>query len=585
MFKKNRRHLQIPLTSHVDELPEKLRKRLEASWAGVFYREFFCRLKEEPFAVLYANCPSRPNVPINELVGLEYLKAGNGWTDEEMYDAFCYDVQVRYALGYRQLGEGDFDLRTLYYFRGRLSHSMQQEGFNLLDRAFEQVTDEQIAAFRLKTGKQRMDSTLVASNIRQMGRVQLLVEVLQRVPRMLNAGDQERYAAAFAPYLKGHAGQYVYRMKCEETGGHLQQIGEFMQRLLVELKPVYAGEVVYQVLARVFSEHFQVKAETTESRPVVSAKPNEDLSATSLQSPDDLEATYREKRGQGYQGYAANLTETCDPANPLQLITKVQTEPNSTDDSHLLAEALPNLKERTQLETIYTDGGHGGPVADVALQKQGVEQIQTAIRGRSPNPDQLHLADFTIKLNEDGKPVKITCPKDQTVPVQTSSQKKAFVAHFDPDLCPACPFGQAGKCPAQPGKRDGRHHLRFTQAEAHASERRRRSQEQQKEGRNLRAAVEATVRSVKHPFPAGKLPVRGKFRVACMLIGSAAVANVRRIQRYLEGKKKAEKPQDPALGIGKRAQERPDVSIFVCAKTILAVFHGLAQPQTLSVNW
>jgi hypothetical protein len=53
---------------------------------------------------------------VNVLVGLEYLKAGNGWTDEEMYANYCYDTQVRYALGYRQLGEGDFELRTLYYF-------------------------------------------------------------------------------------------------------------------------------------------------------------------------------------------------------------------------------------------------------------------------------------------------------------------------------------------------------------------------------------------------------------------------------------------------------------------------------------
>jgi hypothetical protein len=109
MFKKNHRHLQIPLTSHVDELPEKLRKRLEKSWAGVFYREFFCRLNEAPFEVLYVDFPSRPNVPVNVLVGLEYLKAGNGWTDEEMYDNYCYDTQLRYALGLRQLGEGDFD--------------------------------------------------------------------------------------------------------------------------------------------------------------------------------------------------------------------------------------------------------------------------------------------------------------------------------------------------------------------------------------------------------------------------------------------------------------------------------------------
>jgi hypothetical protein len=283
MFKKNYRHLQIGLTSHVDELPEKLRKRLEKSWAGVFYREFFCRLNEAPFDVLYVDFPSRPNIPVNVLVGLEYLKAGNGWTDEEMYDAYCYDVQVRYALGYRQLGEGDFDLRTLYYFRERLSRYMQATGINLLDRAFEQVTDQQIAAFGLKTGKQRMDSTQVASNIRRIGRVQLLVEVLQRVARILNESDQAHYAADFAPYVRGHAGQYVYHMKSEETDSHLQRIGELMHKLLVELKPVYADEPVYQVLERVFGEHFQLKPQG------VVAKPNQDLSATSLQSPDDLE--------------------------------------------------------------------------------------------------------------------------------------------------------------------------------------------------------------------------------------------------------------------------------------------------------
>jgi hypothetical protein len=52
------------------------------------------------------------------------------------------------------------------------------------------------------------------------------------------------------------------------------------------------------------------------------------LSAASLQSPDDLEATYREKRGQGYRGYIANVSETCDSENLLQLITKMQAAPN-----------------------------------------------------------------------------------------------------------------------------------------------------------------------------------------------------------------------------------------------------------------
>ena len=72
-----------------------------------------------------------------------------------MYDEFCYNIQVRYAVGYRQLSEGYFDLRTLYYFRERLSRHMQESGENLLEKAFEQVTDEQIKAYHLKTGKQR----------------------------------------------------------------------------------------------------------------------------------------------------------------------------------------------------------------------------------------------------------------------------------------------------------------------------------------------------------------------------------------------------------------------------------------------
>jgi hypothetical protein len=537
MFKKNHRHVQPYLISNVNDLPEKQRKLLESSWSGTFFREFYSRVDEEPFAEMYVDFPSRPNAPVNELVSLEFLKAGNGWTDEEMYQHYLFDLQTRHALGLDQLGEAHFELRTLYNFRQRLSQYMQETGVNLLDRAFEQVTDAQMAVFQLKSGKQRMDSVLLGSNIRQMGRLQLLVEVLQRVQRMLSEADQADYAEVFAPYLQGHAGHYIYRLKSEDFPTHLQQIGELMQRLLAELRPSYGQEPVYQVLARVFGEHFQLEEQA------VKPKEAKELSAQSLQSPDDLEATYREKRGQGYQGYSANLAETCEPENPFQLITKTQTAPNCTDDSQLLAEALPNLKARTDLETLYADGGYGGTQADPVLQEQKVDLVQTAIRGRQPDPAKLHLADFEIKLDEEsGKPLQVTCPHGQHVPAHSTSQKKGFVAHFEQPICATCPFFEKVQCPAQPGKRDQRHHLRFTQAQAQVSQRRRRSQAHKKEAGNLRSAVEATVRSVKHPFPAAKLPVRGLFRVACMVIGSAAVTNVRRIQRYLQAKNKGQTP-------------------------------------------
>jgi len=101
MYRANLRHQQPLLISNINDLPAMKRKRLEQSWAETFYQEFFCRIDEDAFAVLYVDYPSRPNVPINWLVGLETLKAGFGWSDEELYDHFCFDIQVRYALGLR----------------------------------------------------------------------------------------------------------------------------------------------------------------------------------------------------------------------------------------------------------------------------------------------------------------------------------------------------------------------------------------------------------------------------------------------------------------------------------------------------
>jgi hypothetical protein len=222
----------------------------------------------------------------------------------------------------------------------------------------------------------------------------------------------------------------------------------------------------------------------------------------------------------------------------------VQVAPNNIEDADLLVEALPNLRARTDLATLYTDGGYGSADADKALQDNQVELVQTAIRGREPSTEKLNLSDFEIKQSQSGTPIQITCPGKQSAAVQHSNQKKGYVAHFEAEVCQGCPF--LSKCPAQKGKRDERWHLRFTQEQARMSQRRRKSRLRQKEGRNLRAAIEATICSVKRAFPASKLPVRGLFRVTCLMIGSALMSNIRRIKRYLDALLKPNhEPIDP----------------------------------------
>lgn len=570
MFRLNTRHLQMPIISSITELPESYRERLGASWAGTFYREFFVRLDEAPFAVLYSDKASRPNIPVNRLVSLEFLKAGHGWSDAEMYDALLFNVQVRYALGLWDLGRDDFELRTVYNFRHRLAQHMQQSGENLLDQAFEHVTDVQLAVFDLKTDKQRMDSTFVASNIREMSRLQLLVEVLQRVHRLLSPAEQLHYAAAFAPYLRGSAGQYVYHVKSGTTAPHLQAIGELMQQLVAELAVAYAADATYQMLVRVCGEHFVTQA------TAVTVKPGQDISAASLQAPDDPEATYRSKAGASHQGYVANVTETCHPENPLQLIVKVQTAANTTDDGDLLAEALPALVERTDIAELHTDGGYNGQKADAATAAHDVRHIQTAIRGGQPTGAQVPLAEFGIAPADTGTPQTLTCPQGQTAPV--SPGRKRWQATFDINQCRDCPlFGQ--RCPVDPGKHQQRAVLRFSQRQIDVARRRQRCAAERTSDHHLRPAIEATMRSLKHPFPNGKLPVRGRIRMSMLLVGSAAMTNVRRIHRYLTGKLRpaaAKQAAQAEVNAGQARSHRFRYAFLIPARLLYRLVDGFA---------
>ena len=74
---------------------------------------------------------------------------------------------------------------------------------------------------------QRMDSTQSASNIVSASRLQLLVETVQRVERIVSETDKVRLAEIFAPYMKDSAGHYTYRGKGKEAvQEYLQRIGE-----------------------------------------------------------------------------------------------------------------------------------------------------------------------------------------------------------------------------------------------------------------------------------------------------------------------------------------------------------------------
>lgn len=541
MFQKNEAHRQPPLLSPVRLLPEKQRQRLARSWAGVFYREFFSRLDETTFAGLYSEETSRPNIPVNVLVSLEFLKAGHGWSDEEMYDQFQYNLQVRYALGLHDFDTGHFELRTVYNFRRRLSHYQKEQSEDLLAKAFAAVTDEQLAAYGIRTEKQRMDSSQIGSDMADASRLQLVVTAVQRAVPLLDESQRAASQATVAPYQQGRAEQFVYQVKGRAaTQAALQAAGEVLAQLLAVIGEAVSDEaaVSYAAVKRLFADNFWL---TDEGR--VRVKANNEISAGALQSLDDLEATFRRKGGETYKGYVINVTETCDPGNGLQLITQVQAAPNNTDDATLLCAALPDLCDRTNLTDLYTDGGFGSPTADELLLAHGVALHQTHLRGKAPDPNRYTLADFHLACDQAGNPTYLGCPHGQIVPVEPG-RTTGFVARFALAHCQTCPAFQT-QCRVRPMQRRAVAQLEFTRTEVLWALRRQRHRRLRQTPGDLRAAIEAAVRTVKHPS-GGRLPVRGLRRVTDMVIGAAAMANVRSILRFHKRKRKRELAQEAA---------------------------------------
>jgi len=302
MFRANDKHKQQRMFTAVDQLPETAKKNLEKSWAQVFYHEYFCKLDETVFSVLYSEKKSRPNTPINILVGFETLKSGFGLSDERLYDHFMFDLKFRYALGLRDFDEGNFELRTIYNFRSSLSAYEQEHGVNLIHKASEKITDEQLKQFQIKTGLQRMDSTMVQSNIRKMSRLQLLVEIIHRFFRMLSEEEQKEYEELFAGYVKEDSLHYCYRVNRDELEDRLVQVGKDLSCMLELFEKTHGDEKAYKNAFRVFAEHFRFEQEC------ITLRDPKELGGGSLQSPDDEEATFRTKSRESSRGYVANIT-------------------------------------------------------------------------------------------------------------------------------------------------------------------------------------------------------------------------------------------------------------------------------------
>jgi hypothetical protein len=517
MFKKNQKHKQADIFGFSSILPASYIEEIEESGEKSFYEMIFSQIREEDFSCLYSDKFSRPNAPINCIIGSILLQANRHWTTKELFENIRFNLLTKVALGLQTIHEVPFNQATFFNTQNRLNDYFVKTGINLLETLFDHLTEDQLKTLKIKADIQRTDSFQAGSNIRRYSRLQLLVEMLIRIHRVLGDDDRKSFEDMFAPYVKKTSGQFIYRLDQAGIQSELENIGRIYQRIYTELFPRYHDVDIFAVFERVYTEHFTV---VEEKITLIDAKT---MSTNTLQSPDDIDATYVKKKDIAYRGQVINIVETCSPDNPLNLITDIFVSANNIDDSKNLHKRLDVLKEKTpDIVELHNDGGYGSSDNDAKCLKLGITQIQTAIRGKEA------AIEITIQQT-DVDCYEVSCPH-QTV-VATKGRER-FKATFDDSLCAACPLNKQCNLKTDQSKKNRSYY--FTEKDYQRKKRAHNIVHIPLKRRTLRANVEATVSEFKRKMPNGKLKVRGGFKATLFAFPTGIGINFGRIVRYLD---------------------------------------------------
>jgi len=515
MFRKNTSHHQPSLFGIASQLSEAKLEKLRKSKEYDFYRFVFCQINEKDFSVLYSDSCSRPNAPVNSLISSIILMYRNNWTTEELFDRIDFDLLTRTALGLDTLDNTPFCPATFFNFQNRLLSHFVSTGQNLIEGVFDSLTKEQLKKLKIKTNIQRSDSFMAMSNIRSYSRTQLLIEMLIRLHRVLSDEDKLRFKELLDPFTKQSSGQYIYNLQRGSIPHEQEKLAQLYHKLYEALKDSYKDIEVFSVFERVYTEHFTIVDNK------ITVKPGKELNGSTLQSPDDIDATYRKKRDSHYKGQSVNVTETANPDNELNLITDVAVYSNNTDDSKILNERLEPIIEKTpDLKELHTDGAYGSEDNDKKMEELEITHVQTAVRGRK--------AEVSMEIEEvsDGQ-YTVKCQHQSVSSQKTKTRHRAC---FDLEICKQCSLSRS--CPAKQ-QSDNRTYY-FDRSDYLLGKRNRNIRSLPPERQKIRPNVEATVKEFTKPLNhKGKLRVRGLFKTMVYAHAMAISINFGRVWRHI----------------------------------------------------
>jgi IS5 family transposase len=527
-------------------------QRLKASWAERFRQKVVPELLagEESFAILYAD-GGRPNWSVARLVGVCLLQQLQDMSDQQALDALSFDIRWQHALDI-VTDDAYLSRRSLVEFRRRLVQ--RDPDGSLLRGVFDRICSAGVKELGIETAEQRVDSTLVMSNIRTRGRLSLARETLRVFLRSLEEQQREQLPEAIQAWYAAGSNEWELGGDSKESKVQLHEAGSWVVTLLRHFAndETVSKTEPYELLRRLATEHAEALGLGSLAVPSASERDGSDDDPPSLQAGADAQRSGPQGRkkvpstrarywsahdpdasfGHKGLGYHVHVAETCRNEGT-ELLTDYNVVTAAQSD---IGQGLPVLQRLAKRDLVpqilYADGGYPTPNDLVASRRMGSELFAPVNRGRLA-VDSLSRADFEMN------PVTgevVRCPAGNR-PVRhgeressdAMQRRRAMYAFFDVDTCNCCT--RRARCPVRaPNNSWSRQYRLELSPEMMARDARwvEQQAESWRERYRIRCGVEATMSELKRGHGLGRLRIRRLVRVRVQVALKATACNIKR---------------------------------------------------------
>lgn len=512
---------QLTLFDSFLNLTPREKKALENSWAKIFAEEIFPKIDERPFEVLYSEKASRPNTPVNVILGACIIKELFDYSDDEIVEGLMLDLRLQYALHTTSFKEQPLSDKTLSRFRCRCYKYEQEHGVDLYKNAICDYNKEIAKMMGLDGRIRRMDSMMINSNMRMLARSELIYSCIARLVRYIS----EHCPQLLSDELKHYADPNDFNaVLYHERSTTLEQK---MERFLKDAEKLYEITATgfkdipeYDLFIRFFSE--QTLVENGKRRWFT--KEDKLGKSTNLLNPTDPEATFRRKAGKTYQGYVANLEEVVGKNG--SAVIDYRYEQNIYADTNFLKERIEELPRQEQETSMIVDGGYYSEENAQKADEKNIQVIPTALtakKGRS------NLDEFI--LNEEKNEIT-RCPAGHAPKSCCYKQSNdEFKISFDRELCENCPHKD--QCHPKLLKKTAR--ILITKKSLVRKDLEKKMKEEGYElYRRIRNGIETVPSNLRRNYHLEKLP-RGIQRGKFFFGGKVAAMNFRKLFTFRKG--------------------------------------------------